>query len=175
MKKSPSLNPIEPPDSHALSAATGWLELGNPAEAEAELDKIAPEIQSNPQVLVIRYEVLACAKKWDAAAAVSQQLIQAWPENPGIWTHQAYAVRRSRDGGIEKARRILLEAAQRFPKVDLIAYNLACYECQLGRLDESRRWLDKARSLGGAAIINQMALQDEDLQPLWKEIGAGAV
>jgi hypothetical protein len=29
-------------------------------------------------------------------------------------------------------------------------YNLVCYECQFGRLDHARGWLEKASALGGA-------------------------
>ena len=36
------MTPVEPPDSFYLSAAQGWMELGDPAEAQAELDKVAP-------------------------------------------------------------------------------------------------------------------------------------
>jgi len=32
---------IPPPDSMHLSSATGWMQLGNPAEALAELEKIS--------------------------------------------------------------------------------------------------------------------------------------
>jgi hypothetical protein len=33
---------LQPPDSHHLNAAVGWLELGNDIEATEELDKIKP-------------------------------------------------------------------------------------------------------------------------------------
>ena len=50
-------------------------------------------------------------------------------------------------------------------------YNLACYECQLGRLTEARRWLEAAYELGGTREMKLMALDDEDLRPLWDHIG----
>jgi hypothetical protein len=37
------MNPLEPPDSIHLQAAQGWLDLGNPIEANEELEKIAPQ------------------------------------------------------------------------------------------------------------------------------------
>ena len=57
----------------------------------------------------------------------------------------------------------------RFPDVPTIPYNLACYACQLGRLDDSRQLLKRAVKLGGRDY-HRMALEDEDLQPLWTEI-----
>jgi hypothetical protein len=35
---------LEPPDTHHVSAAIGWLELGNPAEAGEEIARITPEM-----------------------------------------------------------------------------------------------------------------------------------
>jgi hypothetical protein len=50
-------------------------------------------------------------------------------------------------------------------------YNLACYECKLGRLEQAKSWLEKAFELGDPKKIKLMALEDPDLEPLWREIG----
>ncbi len=50
-----------------LQAAQGWLELGNHVEADAELDNIRPELRAHPEVLKLRWQVYAAAKKWEAA------------------------------------------------------------------------------------------------------------
>jgi hypothetical protein len=49
-------------------------------------------------------------------------------------------------------------------------YNLACYECQLGRLEQAKGWLEKAFALGDAREMKLAALDDPDLEPLWKTI-----
>ena len=36
------LGPLHPPDGFHVQVAQGWLELGNPIEADAELGKITP-------------------------------------------------------------------------------------------------------------------------------------
>ena len=59
---------------------------------------------------------------------------------------------------------------ERFPKVPTIPYNLACYACQLGNLEEARQWLAKAIKIRSTEEIKQMALADPDLQPMWDEI-----
>ena len=61
--------------------------------------------------------------------------------------------------------------AEKFPEDPIMRYNLACYECQLGRLEHARNWLQKAFKLGDPKKIKLMALEDPDLQPLWREIG----
>jgi hypothetical protein len=52
----------------------------------------------------------------------------------------------------------------------LIAYNLACYECQLGHLPQARDLLRTAFKLGNPAVLKVMSLQDPDLEPLRSEI-----
>ena len=49
----------------------------------------------------------------------------------------------------------------------MIQYNLACYCAQLGQLDAAQEHLDKSYELGDAKQIKLMALDDEDLKPLW--------
>jgi hypothetical protein len=59
---------------------------------------------------------------------------------------------------------------EKFPKEPTVPYNLACYVCQQGRLDEARQWLERAVKIAGKEKIKFMALNDDDLQPLWEEI-----
>jgi Flp pilus assembly protein TadD len=164
------MKPLEPPDSHHLSAAIGWLELGNVAEAGAELEKIAPPFQSHPAVLVVQYDLHAAAGEWDAAAQIAGTLTRLEPDQPGTWISLAYATRRKTGGGIAQARAILIQAWQTFPEEKIIAYNLACYDCQLGDLNAARLWLEKACVLGNARKIKHMARQDPDLEPLWPDL-----
>ncbi len=69
-----------------------------------------------------------------------------------------------------EAQEKLRPAADKFPKVETILYNLACYACQLGNRQESLALLDKAIDLAGKKDIRLMALEDPDLEPLWKDI-----
>jgi len=168
------MKPLEPPDSHHLSAAIGWLGLGNVAEAGAELKKIAPQFHSHPDVFAVQFDIHAAAGKWEAAAKIAGTLTRLEPEEPGAWVSLAYATRRKTGGGIPQARAILIQAQRTFPKETIIAYNLACYDCQLDNLDAAKAWLDKAYTLGDVHKIKHMALQDPDLKPLWSDIGKGA-
>ena len=164
------MKPIEPPDTFHLSAASGWLDLGNWKEAQAELDNISPAARAHPRVALARYAVCARAGQWDSAAEMAAVLLERYPKDPQMWINAAYATRRKQGGGIEQAKDILLRARARFPKEAIIAYNLACYECQLNRVDEARQWLARAFDNGAPAAIRQLALRDEDLKPLWPSL-----
>lgn len=161
---------LEPPAAHYVNAALGWLELGLPAEATRELDALPEEWQKHPDVLELRWAVLAAQRRWDDALPVAEALIEVAPERTSGWLHRAYAMRRATTGGLDKAWAALRPAVDRFPREALIPYNLACYACQLNRLDEARDWLRRALELGERAQLKQMALGDSDLQALWPEI-----
>jgi Flp pilus assembly protein TadD len=63
---------------------------------------------------------------------------------------------------------VLEEASKLFPTEWAIQYNLACYCAQLGQLDAAQEYLGKSYELGDAKQIKLMALDDEDLKPLWE-------
>lgn len=59
-------------------------------------------------------------------------------------------------------------------KEAIIAFNHACYECQLNRMDEALRWLARAFENGNPAAIRDLAIKDEDLKPLWPRFNIGS-
>lgn len=165
------MHSLEPPDTHHLAAAEGWFELGNAVEALAELDQLTPPSRSHPVALEIRWQILAQRQAWEAAVEVAESLVHQAPESPSGWLHRAYAVRRSRSGGLPQAWSILHPAAELFPEHELIAYNLACYATQLGRPDEGWEWFLRATQISkDPPRMRRLALSDEDLRPLWDRI-----
>ena len=164
------MQPLEASDVHHLRAAEGWLGLGLPAEAAAELAALSPSTQHHPDVLEVRWILHAHSHQWDAALTAARELVLAAPDRASGWLHQAYALRRAADGGLTQAQEALRPAAEAFPKEPVIAFNLACYACQLGQLDEARKWMKRAMKIGGREVIRQMALADDDLKPLWPEL-----
>ena len=161
---------LEPPDSHHLDAALGWLELGSVGESRAELSEISPLHQRHPAVLDVRWRVCAQEEEWRAALEIACSEMEVAPGDPSGWLHRAYALRRVQDGGLAKAWEALLPAAEIFPEEPVIAYNLSCYACRMQQLDLARHWFHRSVAAGHKEALQQMALADEDLQPLWAEI-----
>ena len=64
----------------------------------------------------------------------------------------------------------LIPAVDRFPEEATIPYNLACYACQLDKVDEARRWFLRALAVGEKGKLKCMASSDPDMKPLWSEI-----
>ena len=166
------MSPIEPPDSHILNAATGWLMLGNAVESRAEFQQISATLREHPLVLEFEWRLLAAEKRWLAAVAASGRLLRVCPDDVNAWVHRSYALhelRRTREA-FDK----LLPAIKRFPKETIIPYNLACYTCQLGDLKAARMWLEQTLALdrGDEEKLRRLraALEDPDLKPLWPEL-----
>jgi predicted Zn-dependent protease len=155
---------MSPSDHHHFLAAQGWLELGNPSEADKELAHV--KSASDPDVLEMRWVIRSEAKDWAACVDLGRRLIRSAPERTVSWLHCAYALhelKRTRE-----AWDVLLPVAQKFPADPTIPYNLACYACQLGDLVAARDWLAQAFRLGNAREIRAQASVDPDLAPLWE-------
>ncbi len=159
---------LQPPDTHHLSAAEGWLELGNHHEALNELNLVSSAEQGSVEVLGLRWSISAQLKLWEQCVVLADRIIELAPKNVFGWIHRSYALHELKR--TSEARDLLQPALKRFPKNETIPYNLACYECQLGNLDEARDWLRRTMKLKNPAELKAQALDDLDLKPLWAEI-----
>ena len=149
-----------------LRAAIGFIELGMLEDAVSELESLPPEDRDRSSVLALRVEIYRTAKKWSLMEVVARELWKRHPDEPDYWTNLAWAVRRS--DSVVAARDILLEAIERFPGDAMVHFNLGCYSCQLGDIEQAKTRVGKAIELD--AKFKLLALDDADLKPLWKVI-----
>ena len=160
---------LEPPDSHYVKAAQGWLELANPQAALEELNQVSPQGRAHPLFLFLRWELYAAWRDWPIAHLLGQYLVELCPQEPLAWlqrSYSLYALKRTAE-----AFEQLLPAAQQFEGSSTVAYHLACYASQLGFLQEAWHWLDQAIARGEADTVKSMALEDPLLAPLWENLG----
>jgi predicted Zn-dependent protease len=159
---------IEPPDSHHFSAAQGWIELGCDGEAEQELAKIGPATRRHPQVLQLRWQLLAKAKHWEECLLIGRTMVQVEPDEPYGWINRANALFYLKR--FQEAYDSLLPALDRFHQNAFMRYNLACYRCQQGNLEEALEWFKTALDMGERVQLIEMGLKDPDLEPLWPKL-----
>lgn len=159
---------LGPPDSFHASAVMGWLELGNIAEAKDELEKIQKTHREYPEVLEAEWRLASAVKDWEAALKVAQRQVQAHPDNPSGWINQSYSLHEMMK--TQEAWDRLWSVAERFSKVGVLHYNLACYACQLGREELAKKCLALAIQCQSKNQIKRMALADPDLQTLWQYV-----
>jgi predicted Zn-dependent protease len=155
-------------DQRQLNAAEGWLGLGDWVQASKELELITPAMRSHPAVLRVNWGIYAKAGKWELAAEVAERITVVLPDNSWGHIHFAYSLHELKR--TQEARAVLLPVADKFADQYIIQYNLACYCCQLGELKDGLRWLGKAIDVAGKKHVRIMALEDPDLEPLWKQI-----
>jgi Flp pilus assembly protein TadD len=146
---------------HVL-ASSGYVELGMLEEAALALEQIESPDKARKEVRGARLNLYMAAKKWEMAAAVAAEMTKLEPEDACWWINLAYSVRRIES--IEKAEAILLRAREIHPESAIIAFNLACYACVSGRIEEAKLRLRIAISLD--KDIRELAIDDEDLRTL---------
>jgi predicted Zn-dependent protease len=152
---------LQPPDSHHLAAAKGWLELLAFDDAAREVEAIAPRLREHPAVLEVRWALAANAGNWQDALAIAVCLTQLMPSKAEGWIYQGSAlVESSRH---DDAYAVLLQGHERFPQDEVLAYDLACVCCSLGREDEAAERINRAIALAGEEI-RERAIDDPDLE-----------
>ena len=170
MNPDPAIPEIPLPHRHRVRAAEGWLMLGDPGEALAELDRLPDGFRQRLEVLSLHWAACTALKRWDEAWSVANAQWTLHPEVVESWVHRSYAARRHSGGSVAKAFGLLEPALERFPGEPILHYNLACYLAQMGRLEEAWLRFRGALEVGDAIEFRTMGLADEDLRPIWPRI-----
>ncbi len=146
----------------SLSYANGYRELGMFSDALEELSQLPAKLAQRIEVDQMRLAILIDAQDWPAAECAAKNVALRAPDDPGSHINLAFVTRRSKS--IEKAREILVNAAERFANTALIHYNIACYDCVEKNYEQSKERLVKAISLDPSFL--NTAKEDEDLSDL---------
>jgi len=158
------MNPLQPPDSHHLSAASGWLGLGRYVEANEELEKISQENVAHPDVMEVLWHIYARCGQWEICLDIASAVIKIDPQRPFGWTHRSFALYEMKR--TQEAFDLLMPVAMQFPNVWRVPYALSIYCAQLGRIIECQLWLQKALS-ADRDVVKRTAMIDPNLKPLW--------
>ena len=153
---------MDPRDAFRLRAAEGYLELGMLSDAETELAAVGSGTCARAAALALRAELASRRQDWTAMRSAAEAWLTLRPQDAGALVSLAFATRRTT--GLDAARAILREAETLHPGDILIRYNLACYACTAGDLDEARTRLDKVFAQESAYV--RIAREDADLTVL---------
>jgi predicted Zn-dependent protease len=159
-------------DRRHLSAAQGWIELGLHAEAEKELWQISPAYRQHPEFLEQHWHILAHRERWSDCLVVAKMILGQDTEN--AMGHIQLSESLLNIEGVQMAYDALRPAAEKITDSITIFYNLSCYACELGKIDEARKWLAKtfaeAKDSEYDGFYQRLAADDFQLKPLWSEI-----
>ena len=150
-----------------LEYVRGYLALGMLAHAVQELSEIDLKDRFIPRVVEARMDLLVEAKQWHHLVSLAKDFAQLRPAHEKGRIMWAYALREL--NRVHEAREVLIEADAVLGKSSaLFHYNLACYHCLLGELDQARTRLSQAFVLD--EDLRFTALEDADLRPLEKQV-----
>jgi len=145
----------------------GALDLGITIEVEEfkktifeqDKDKIYNQVvETHAEVEIIKREINAIKR----GPTGDDQQIKSWVD-------AAADMRRTES--VQAARELLKQAEAMFPENATIQFNLGCYSCLLGDIEEAKRRVERATELD--AQFKLLALDDPDLEAMWKGIGGG--
>ena len=159
--------PLESPDKEFFDVAVGYTQLGMFLEANEQLENIDPFNRVAPEVLALRVDIYHGLQKWDLMREIAGRLCEFDPQSLQWAISYAYATRRSES--IDAAKNILINSLPKFPQESIIYYNLACYDCQLKRMESAKKYLGQSFEIN--LNWRLQALKDDDLKPLWDYLG----
>lgn len=166
------LTKFSPETLQQIRFAEGWLGLGNAEEAGKAIADLNSVEVNQPDVLALRWSIHAAVEQWEKAHRVALIQLKIDSDDVRGWINQSYALRRMPEGGIRMAMDALLPALQKFPSEVLIPYNLACYQCRLGDLEEARTYLRVAFKRGERRQLLALALDDPDLKSIRDDLAS---
>ncbi len=146
-------------EQRTLLAAQGYCELGMFDEAIKELETLPEDVRVTPATIELRVVILMQAKRWKTALSASRDLCKRDPDRPTGYIHAAFCLHEL--GRTAEAREFLLKGPDTLLREPTFHYNLACYECRLGRLDLARAHLEKSFELN--KHFRDLAKNDPDL------------
>jgi hypothetical protein len=153
------------PDAHYLLAAEGWLELGDSAAANQELEQITPALRAHPDVLLLRWHLCAQAKQQRPCLALARNLTRRRPTDPRGWIVLAQTFYLF--GHLPKAYQTAVSKVNSFPTAWPLLYDAARYSCLLGKRHQAQKYLRLAMASGDKRALKRRALADPDLVGLW--------
>ena len=164
------MNSLSPTDESLIQAAQECLKTNNPDGAREAVGKLSPDGVAHPSALEVSWELDAQAGNWENGLSTAKRLCESSPDNAQAWLCQACCLSELKRHA--EALEMLAAVVDRFPKIPMIAYNLACCACKLERLEEAQKWLHRAVEEGHRLEIKLMALDDPDMLPLLDQVCA---
>lgn len=146
-----------------LRQSHGWLELGCPAEAYDELDRLPDSLHTTREVLKLKCNILTAARNWRELRVLSSTSAMYFPQEPVFAEDWAWA--EHKEGQTTQAYSILVHAAERYEKTWRTAYFLSCFSYAMKRVREATEWLGLALLLHSSPTqLRQRALREEDFR-----------
>ena len=144
----------------------GYVHLKMFDEANEVLENLPEQFRADSTVLLARLDLLMAMKLWQEGALLGESLCEMIPDELEFWFRTAFCQHEL--ARTQQAKDTLLRAPSAIRETATFAYNLACYETQLGHLDEGKRLLKLC--FGRNKAFREESITDPDLKPLWDSL-----
>lgn len=125
-----------------LEAARGWLELGLPDEALAELESIRGDFKTTRAVLEIKLAAQMHQGQWNTASDTARMLCMKANDEPRFFLRAAFCLHET--GDTFAACNWLLKGPRSLHDMAIFHYNMACYLSVLGKAQRAKVHLNRA-------------------------------
>jgi tetratricopeptide (TPR) repeat protein len=142
-----------------IRAASGWLELGMPADALNEIQNLPEDQLGEKPVLELRLAAEMALQKWMEAAETAKLLCMEAVDEPDFFLSAAFCLHEL--GETEQARKWLLRGPDVLSEMAVFHYNMACYLWTLGDKERAHNHLAKAFEMDES--FRESARHDKDL------------
>jgi predicted Zn-dependent protease len=142
-----------------IRAAEGYCELGMLDDALAQLGELAKEEQERLEALRMRIDILLRQQQWQPALELSLRMCGLYKKENYGFIHAAFCLHEL--GRTHDAKQTLLDGPAALLEEAVYYYNLACYEAELGNLDQAKAYLRASFRLDKS--LRELAKNDPDL------------
>ena len=129
----------------ALQFASGYLSLGMPDEALAELTSLKSESRNFPEVMSLKGQIYLLRSEWSSAAEMAEEGHNRYPELPDFYIQQALAYEQL--GQPLRAIDIWMSAPEEIQRSGFCHYNLARCQARLGNVSSAKKHVLQAVKL----------------------------
>jgi len=142
-----------------IRAASGWLELGMPADALNELKNLPKENTDERVVLELRLAAEMAMQDWKHGAETAKALCMEAVDEPDFFLSAAFCLHEI--GETNEAMKCLLRGPEVLSEMAVYHYNMACYLWTIGEKDRAHNYLAKAFEMDDS--FKEAARYDKDL------------
>jgi tetratricopeptide (TPR) repeat protein len=142
-----------------IRAATGWLELGMPADALEELKSLSLVEQGQHRAMELKLAAEMAMMMWKDASATALKLCEQASDEPDFFLSAAYCLHEM--GSTVEARNCLENGPASLHELPVFHYNMACYLWKIGDQEPAKQYLMNAISMDENFL--EAAKVDKDL------------
>jgi predicted Zn-dependent protease len=142
-----------------IRAAEGYCELGMLDDALAQLGELTPDQQERLEAIRLRIDILLRKQEWQPALELSLRMCVLYKKENYGFIHAAFCLHEM--GRTHDAKQTLLDGPAALLEEAVYYYNLACYEAELGNLEQAKAYLRSSFQLDRS--LRDLAKNDPDL------------